>query len=409
MAGVKGERKMHIVYVTWRFIQSENEVLKGGIANYLYKISKYMQKKGHSVTIVAAGKKECNWQFEGIPVHTVEIPFKEQCVRFKGGKWLLPVLREIAFNKALNNINKEKRITIVQYTAGGGTGMLYNMKFPAVLRVSTYARIEQKGFLTGLEYKIPVLYERMAAKRFSHIFAPSKSWGQPLEEEIKKKVSIIRTPYEMEENLVEDESVYIEKICGRKYFLYFGRIHPRKGTETIAHCIHEILERRPEYIMCVAGPMDDNIAIHQWRLLKHSAGEYKDRVIYVGNLRHPQLYPVIRHAECVLMPSIYDNLPNACLEALLLNGIVIGTRGASFDEIYKDRESGYLVDPGSSVQLVQAIDRVVAMSESAKETMREKAREILKEYAFDSLGEKLERYYKIAVLKKREGGKCLKI
>ncbi|MDE7430770.1 MAG: glycosyltransferase family 4 protein [Lachnospiraceae bacterium] len=384
---------MHIVYVTWHFVQSENEVLEGGIDNYLYKISKYMQKKGHSVTIVAAGKKECRWQYEGVPVYTVEIPFRKYLEHYQWSKYLFPIFREIAFNKALRIINREKSITIVQYAAGFGTGLLYNKKLPAVLRVSTYTRIENKGTKVGLEYKIPVLYEKMAARRFSNIFTPSKSCGRILAKEIRKKVYVIHTPYEIEAGLVEDDSIYCKDLYRKKYFLYFGRLHPIKGTETIARCIYDILERNPEHLICFAGPMDNSIATRQWRLMKKSAGVYKERVIYVGNLKHTQLYPIIRHAECILMPSNYDNLPNACLEALILNGIVIGTKRASFEEIYKDGESGYLIELDNSAQLLQKIDTVVSMSASEKEAMREKARSVLKNFTFDKLGGKLERYY----------------
>ena len=101
------------------------------------------------------------------------------------------------------------------------------------------------------------------------------------------------------------------------------------------------------------------------------------------------------------MPSLSDNLPNACLEALLLNGIVIGTRGASFDEIYQDGESGYLIDIDNSVQLVETIDKVVDMPEWEKEKMRNKAKEVLQKYTFNKAGGQLERYYRW-VLRKQQ-------
>lgn len=390
----RGGKAVHIVYVTWMFAESENEALVGGIQNYICKISKYMQTKGHDVAIVVSGIAKKRWSYQGIPVYTVKIPFEEICCFFHVGEVLIPVLREFAYKKALKEISKKKPIDIVQYTAGNGIGMLHDKRFVSVMRASTYARIETKGFVPNSEYRRRVLYEKLAASSFDYIFAPSKSWGIPLSQEIKKKVTIMPTPYEVEEGMKEDTSVYDRILKGKKYFLYFGRIDARKGILTIARCIKEILAKHQEYYICFVGSIQYYNGKNLMQLLQQSAGEYKERVIYIKGLRHPQLYPIIRHAECVLMPSLSDNLPNACLEALMLNGIVIGTRGASFDEIYQDGESGYLIDIDNSVQLAETIDKVVGMSEQEKEKMRCKAKEVLQKYTFRKAGGQLERYYR---------------
>lgn len=386
---------MHIVYATWKFANSENDVLTGGISNYLCKISKYMQKKDHEVDIVMPGKEKMHWHYQGIPVYTAPIPFYEMCSRYYCiGAVLLPILREFAFRKALKEINKKKTIDIIQYLSGNGTGMFHNKKIPSVLWLPTYSRIETKGFVPNSEYRRRVLYEKIAAVSFDYIFAPSKSWGIPLSQEIKKKVTIIPTPYEMEEDMKEDVSIYNRILKSKKYFLYFGRIDPRKGILTIAKCIKKILSKHPNYNICFAGSIENYNGKNLMQLLRQSAGEYKEHVIYAGNLNHSQLYPLIRHAECILMPSLSDNLPNACLEALLLNGIVIGTRGASFDEIYKDGESGFLIEIDNSDQLLETIDKVVNMSDWEKEKMRCKAKEVLQKYTFKKAGGQLERYYR---------------
>lgn len=385
---------MHIVYVTWVFAESENEALVGGIQNYICKISKYMQMRGHEVAIVVSGKKKKHWNYQGIPVYTVQIPFEEICRFCHADGVLVPVFREFAFRKALKEISEKKTIDIVQYAAGNGAGMLHDKRFISVMRASTYSRIETKGFVSDSEYRRRVLYEKLAASSFDYIFAPSRSWGIPLSREIKKKVAIIPTPYEMEKGMEENTSVYNRILKGKKYFLYFGRIDPRKGILTIARCIKEILAKHQEYYICFAGSIQCYNGKNLMQLLRQSAGEYKERVIYVSGLRHPQLYPLIRHAECILMPSLSDNLPNACLEALWLNGIVIGTRGASFDEIYQDGESGYLIDIDNSVQLAETIDKVVGMPEQEKEKMRCNAKEVLQKYTFRKAGGQLERYYR---------------
>ncbi len=387
---------MHIVYVTWLFAESEKEVLDGGIPNYLYKISKFMQRQGHRVTILSTGKSGCQWNYKGISVHTVKNPYEKG--RY-ADRWLAPIFMEFAFRKELKAINSKNPVTIVQYISGNGTGMLHDKRFPSLLRISTYSRSELKGLIPKPEYYRRILYEKWAAISFDHIIVPSKFFGIQLSQEIKRTVSIIPTPYEIEEDIVEDTSVYDRILKGKKYFLFFGRISVDKGILTISRCIEDILSRHSDYYFCFAGYMYNYDGQNTIKLLRQSAGEYKNRVIYAGKLKHPQLYPLVRHAECVVMPSLSDNLPNACLEALFLNGIVIGTKGASFDEIYKDGESGYLIEIDNSSQLVRTVDRVVSMSEEEKKRMRSKANEVLKNYTFRKAGGQLERYYKRVISK----------
>ncbi len=67
------------------------------------------------------------------------------------------------------------------------------------------------------------------------------------------------------------------------------------------------------------------------------------RLVLIDNLPHRQLYPIIAAARLVVLPSLVDNLPNACLEAMGLGTAVIGTTGASFEELITDGVNGFLV------------------------------------------------------------------
>jgi len=84
-------------------------------------------------------------------------------------------------------------------------------------------------------------------------------------------------------------------------------------------------------------------------------GEYADRLIFIGQIPHEQLYPVISGARLVVLPSLIDNMPNACLEAMALGKPVVGTRGASFEEMIRDGETGFLVPAGDAGALADTL------------------------------------------------------
>lgn len=394
---------MHIVYVTGRFAEDTKEILQG-MPNYVYKIAATMARLGHQVTIVMSGKKKRVWNYKGIPVYSIRTP-ETVIMRNKAADAILkPILRDIEFNKALKLVNENKEITIVQYIGWFGDGVLYNRKYPSVLRLSTYLKYQLSSVYPRWYLEITSFYERMAAKNFNGILVPSKAIGDYYAKEVKRNVTIMETPFEYELTGKEDFSLYDRKLSNTKYFLFFGRISIDKGVGTIARCIENILINNPNYIFCFAGAVGQINGTSAIHFLKKSAGTQKNRVVYLGNLKHEQLYPVIRNAECIIMPSLMDNLPNACLEAMYLNGIVIGTRGASFDEIFSDGRGGFLIDIDDSEMLLEKINYVVHMDEHAKTQMRLEAKKILSRYSYIRVGRKMEKYYQY--INRYAGKKC---
>jgi glycosyltransferase involved in cell wall biosynthesis len=81
----------------------------------------------------------------------------------------------------------------------------------------------------------------------------------------------------------------------------------------------------------------------------------KDRLVFLGQVPHGQLYPIIAGARLVVLPSLVDNLPNAMLEAMALGIPVVGTTGASFDEVIEDGRTGFLVTPGDADALAAKV------------------------------------------------------
>jgi glycosyltransferase involved in cell wall biosynthesis len=84
-------------------------------------------------------------------------------------------------------------------------------------------------------------------------------------------------------------------------------------------------------------------------------GSFAERLVVLDNLPHRQLYPVIAGAHLVVLPSLIDNFPNACLEAMGLGKVVIGTVGTSFDELISEGATGFLVPPNNPEGLAEKI------------------------------------------------------
>jgi glycosyltransferase involved in cell wall biosynthesis len=64
---------------------------------------------------------------------------------------------------------------------------------------------------------------------------------------------------------------------------------------------------------------------------------------------------VVADSVASVLPSLVDNLPNTVIESLLLRLPVIGTMGASIDELVVDGISGSLIPIGDQDALANAL------------------------------------------------------
>ena len=87
-------------------------------------------------------------------------------------------------------------------------------------------------------------------------------------------------------------------------------------------------------------------------------GRHRSKVQVLYPLTKPELYTALRRADAAVLPSLVDNLPNTVIESLMLGIPVIGTRGASIDELVEPGVTGELVAPGDVEGLANAMLRV---------------------------------------------------
>jgi glycosyltransferase involved in cell wall biosynthesis len=125
--------------------------------------------------------------------------------------------------------------------------------------------------------------------------------------------------------------------------------------------------------------------------VRAQCGSAAARLIVLQNLPHRQLYPVIEGAHLVVLPSLTDNLPNACLEAMGLGKVVIGTSGTSFDELITDGVNGFLVPPNDPAALAEKM--ISAWTNPALSSISTAARQRMREFAPEETVASLLTYY----------------
>lgn len=379
---------MYVVFVTAFFAENEEKPL-AGMPGYIYKMSRYLSLRGHKVEIVSGAGFSKKWTYKGTVVYNCEIPQELDGNVFSISRKILQ--REIIFQKKLRELDKRRTIDIVQYAGWSGVGCLHSLKCPGILRISTYSCIQYRESEIFKNVKCYSFWERMAGRHADGILSPSKVLGEQFGHDIRKKVVIMETPYDV--NVIEDESLLQNKLNGKEYILFYGQTSRDKGFVVIQDMMAEFLEKNKDIFFVVAGWNSPQSGSDSLSILRKKLGKYAERFIYLGPISQAVLFPIIRGAKCVLIPSLIDNLPNSCLEALYLGQIVIGTYDTSLEQMLENNVNGYLVAPGDRNELLDAVTKACSLSIDERQNMVEKGKEKLAQYSPKYAIAKIEKYY----------------
>lgn len=180
-------------------------------------------------------------------------------------------------------------------------------------------------------------------------YAPSRFLANHLSRTHALRVGVVRPPVYLEAWPEKDPELPLPP----RYLVHFGQLAGAKGTPVLARALGRVFAEAPDFAMVWAGP-DYQDRLPEWRRLW---GPHADRVVWVGQLEKPALYGVLAGAEAAVLPSTVDNLPNTVIESLLLGLPVIGSDGASIDELVEPGRTGELVPIGNAEALASALLR----------------------------------------------------
>ncbi len=382
---------MRIAFLTLGFVTEYQG--RGGIENYLNRVSIALSRLGHGVEIFAHSGRDETITHNGILVHRVQAEVLDLLKRrfprlFRIPRSLVTLTFGPRLRSAFLRRHKEAPFDIVQAPQFYAPGLFLSLRspVPVVTRISNYEPAWRKaeGAQLTLDRRLSEWLELLAMRRSVAVYSPSRCLAQIIREHVGLNVDVIPPPVFIETEMT-DESVYARNLANLRYLLFFGTIYRLKGLFVLAEALRTVMPRCPDMHFVFVGDA-------RWETIQKILPPYPDRIHHLAPLPHPQLYPVIRHSRGVVLPSLIDNLPNACLESMALGRPVIGTRGASFDELLDDGQSGFLVEPGDHHGLADAMLRMWALPDSRLEMMGEAAKRSLGRYSPEVACAHLEQY-----------------
>ncbi len=388
---------MNILFVTPEFVTESN--FDGGLSNYLYRISLALKSFGHK-PVVFVKSEENNTEifyFNTIEVHRINVKIPNLLKKiikliFKNGEnYFLTKIENFKVKKYIENYLQKNKVDIIQYASYTCPGYYRIKKIPCVIRISSIQKLWRENYGNKNPNKYELKYEKMELESFNKVdsvYSPSVLLAKYIENELKIKTEIIETPIFLDIDENDFDNLYYDKIKDKKYLLFFGTLGKLKGVDLIGEIIYDIFKNNSDIYFVFAGK---EFGVLEQLYLQSK--EYKDRIIYFNKMEHKYLYPIVKNAYAVVLPSRFDNFPNTCLEAMYFERVVIGTYGTSFEQIIKDGENGFLAQKENSRDLYSVIMKVLSLSPSHLKEIGKKAKESLQRLSPDLIVKRLISYY----------------
>ena len=332
----------------------------GGVGNYVLKMALALADRGIEAEVFVPSDQPGVVAYQGIRVERVA---RDRSVFRRGAARVLrplagphaEVVIQLANARrlaaALRRRHGERPFQVVQSSNYHLTGASVE-RVPGrrhVVRISTSRRLYDDAFGGGraLTARAVETLDARIMRRADAAYAPSAFLADYFRRAYALDVRVVRPPAE----LGSEPARTLPFALPERYLVHFGSLSARKGTDIVARALATAWRDAPDLRMVWIGPIAD-AALAAYRA---HWGDRADQVVALGTLDKALTYGAVQKAVAAILPSRVDNLPNTVIESLILGVPVIGSDGASIDELVEDGVSGALVPIGDDTALAAAM------------------------------------------------------
>ena len=250
---------------------------------------------------------------------------------------------------------------------------------PVVTRISGFTPVwNRKNFEKGSKsenwrHRI----EHGSVKCSARVFSPSGVIANMYREETGREIPVIRTPMFPLAPPTPGETVTKKYGLPDRFALFYSGYLGMKGAHVLCRALQEFMKRNDGLNIVMVGrdglAPDGKTSMKDW--MRSELAGFGNRIRFLGYAGHEDLFGIVASARFIVAPSLIDNLPNVLMEGMYFSRVVIGTRGASFDEIIEDGVDGILVERDSVDSLADGLNRAAAMTDAELASMGARAKE----------------------------------
>ena len=354
---------MNLLYISNEY---PPETGYGGIGTYAKHIAEGMAARGHAVSVIARSNVADNFTSgcNGVvvrrivplpyplPSHRYAYPLRRICTRYFPHS-----LNRIAWSMAVRQeirrlLLEHNRFDIIEAPECGAEGLFisYSMCKRSVIRLHTPWEMIRR--LDGLrepwgDYLLLPLLERYAAHRAYAVSAPSNAIAEHLKQCWRlSEVTVVPNPLPVSSFPLSQGHAWI----------YTGRVERRKGVHHLIAAYAKAAQYRnhvPALKLIGRAYGTDKSGTDYGRVIRTMIDDLgiQNRITWIEEARLDEVALHLQDAAVAFFPSLWENFPYTCLEAMSSGCAVIATKCGGFPEIIDHDKNGLLVNPGSDEAL----------------------------------------------------------
>lgn len=362
------EKKLNICIVAREY---PPETLWGGIGTFTYNLAQGLRSIGHNVDVLAfTFGEESSTEDTGVIIHRITSPRVPFCNKTYWD-YVHFLLSPFAFfysyklEKKIDELYKERNYDVIDFPEHIGEGFftILKDKYPSLVRL--YTPLSLIGHLglnkttNSIDYYLFGLMEKSSLKRATIINSPSKALAELVSKEfrIKKNIKLIYNPIDTNRFSPENSAVKTDRKIIKALFV--GRLTDRKGVHILALAIPEIVKKVDAIEFTILGNDDEGVngfaSMRDYMMDVFENNNVLDKVKMLDQVPYEELHDVYNQADLSIVPSLYDNSPYTCLEAMSCGLPVIGTSAGGMPEYIDDGMNGIIIKPDDVDALVDAV------------------------------------------------------
>jgi glycogen(starch) synthase len=345
----------------------------GGIGTYAWYQARALAKLGHDVHVFAGATKKgvTNSEHEGVKVTRIKREgwFHEMLdgARRKRAFWFqnrLTTARDAY--EVLAKEHGRKPFDFVEAPECGGDALVSStlLSIPTAVRFHSPAALIMNIYATTkLDRELTRFAEQIAINQAAVLTSCSRFLADEVVVRMGERDPVHVIPNGIDVPLFDrDEGIDVHTKFGlprdKKLVFFANRLEERKGIQVVQAMVERTLAKYPDIAFVFAG--QDVFGYMEKRILPWVRDrQLQSRFFYLGKLTLPEVRAVLKRSSVFLIPSLWENCPYSCLEAMTAGRAIVSSDCGGMPELIDDHRTGLLARTGDPDSFVAALSELI--------------------------------------------------
>jgi glycosyltransferase involved in cell wall biosynthesis len=346
----------------------------GGIGTYTWHHARALAALGHDVHVLAGARQPTPLRTacrDGVRVHRFRARGAVMRTAEQLGRLRLWWTRERVQNawsmyRGLSALHREHAFDVLEVPECGADGTLITqlMRVPVVVRLHSPSRLIMPFYeVRRSDITFCAAVERPAMLRAAALTACSRFVaGQAASAlDVQRPITVIPNGINLEWlDAVSDPVDVFDRHRlprGRPLVVFTGRMERRKGIHLCTEIAGSLLARH-DVTIALAG--DDLFGYVSGTLLPALASRrLRGSVHWLGKLGLPEVRALVRACDVFLHPSLWENCPYSCLEAMAAGKAIVSSNQGGMPELIVHETNGLLATAGDAESFAVCVGRLI--------------------------------------------------